>query len=172
MGRGDETMISLSDYKTLISHVLNELGGPYISPDAISLVIRTCVYESDLYHLKQVGGGPARGFPQVELSTAKDILGRYLGLERKADLRRKVHSILGFDPVVLAGDDYQLDLQLQGNMILGIVCCRLKYGMIPKPLPSKDDREAQGGYYRKYYNTAGGKGSAEEFAKVTAAKGV
>jgi len=73
--------------------------------------------------------------------------------------------------VPLAGDDYQLDLQLQGNMILGIVCCRLKYGMIPKPLPSKNDREAQGKYYRLWYNTAGGKGSAEEFVKVTAERG-
>ncbi len=164
-------MISLSDFKALITHVLNELGGPYVSADAVSLVIRTCVYESDLYHLKQVGGGPARGFPQIELSTAKDILGRYLGLERKAELREKVHTTLGFDPVVLVDDDYQLDLQLQGNMILGIICCRLKYGMIPKPLPSKDDREEQGKYYRQYYNTAGGKGSAEEFVKITAERG-
>lgn len=164
-------MISLSDFKALVTHVLNELGGPYVSADAISLVIRTCVYESDLFHLKQVGGGPARGFPQIELSTAKDILGRYLGLERKADLKQKVYSTLGFDPVILAGDDYQLDLQLQGNMILGIVCCRLKYGMIPESLPSKDDRQEQGEYYRRFYNTAGGKGSAEEFVKVTSERG-
>ena len=164
-------MISLSDFRALVTHILNELGHPYVSADAISLVVRTCVYESDLFHLKQVGGGPARGFPQIELSTAKDILGRYLGLERKTDLRARVHATLGFDPVVLAGDDYQLDLQLQGNMILGIVCCRLKYGMIPKPLPPKDDREEQGKYYRQYYNTAGGKGSAQEFVKVIAERG-
>lgn len=164
-------MISLSDFKALVTHVLNELGGPYISPDAMSLVIRTCVYESDLYHLKQVGGGPARGFPQIELSTAKDILWRYLGLDRKADLRERVHSIIGFDPVSLADDDYQLDLQLQGNMILGIVCCRLKYGMIPAPLPSKDDRLAQGEYYKRWFNTSGGKGDAKDFAKLTAERG-
>lgn len=166
-------MISLSDFKTLVTHVLNEIGHPYVSADAISLVVRTCVYESDLYHLKQVGGGPARGFPQIELGEtgAKDILGRYLGLERKAELRQKVHVALGFDPVVLASDDYQLDLQLQGNMILGIICCRLKYGMFPEPLPSKDDRLAQGRYYKRFYNTSGGKGNAEEFAKVTAERG-
>ncbi len=164
-------MISLSDFRALVTHILNELGHPYVSADAISLVVRTCVYESDLYHLKQVGGGPARGFPQIELLTAKDILGRYLGLERKADLRSRVHATLGFDPVALVDDDYQLDLQLQGNMILGIVCCRLKYGMIPNPLPPKDDRKAQGEYYRQWYNTAGGKGSAEEFVKVTAERG-
>ncbi len=166
-------MISLSDFRALVTHILNELGHPYVSADAISLVVRTCVYESDLFHLKQVGGGPARGFPQIELGEkgARDILGRYLALERKAELRAKVHATLGFDPVALAGNDYQLDLQLQGNMILGIVCCRLKYGMIPEPLPSKDDRPAQGRYYKKYYNTAGGKGSAEEFVKVTAERG-
>ncbi len=164
-------MISLTDFKALVTHVLNELGAPYVSADAISLVVRTCVYESDLYHLKQVGGGPARGFPQIEISTAKDILWRYLGLDRKSDLRERVHSIIGFDPPSLADDDYQLDLQLQGNMILGIVCCRLKYGMIPEPLPPKDDRLAQGRYYKAFYNTSGGKGSAEAFARTTAAKG-
>lgn len=164
-------MISLSDFRALVTHVLNELGHPYVSADAISLVVRTCVYESDLYHLKQVGGGPARGFPQVELSTAKDILGRYLSLERKSELRHRVHATLGFDPVILADDDYQLDMQLQGNMILGIVCCSLRYGMIPEPLPAKNDREGQGEYYREHYNTAGGKGSAEEFVKVTAERG-
>ena len=102
-------MISLTDFKALTTHVLNELGHPYATADSISIVVRTCVYESDLFHLKQVGGGPARGFPQIELSTAKDILGRYLGLERKAELRAKVHATLGFDPVPLADDDYQQD---------------------------------------------------------------
>ena len=164
-------MISLSDFRTLVTHILNAMGHPYISPDAVSLVIRTCVYESDLFHLRQVGTGPARGFPQIELDTAKDILDRYLGRQDKADLRAKVHALIGFDPCVLAQDDYMLDLHLQGNMILGIICARLKYGMIPEPLPSKDDREAQGGYYAKYYNTAKGKGTAEGFARTTAARG-
>jgi len=164
-------MINLSDFKSLVTHVINYMGGPYVSSDAISLVIRTCVYESDLYHLKQVGGGPARGFPQIELNTARDTLGRYLGRQDKDDLRNKVHSLIGFDPVALTEDNYMLDLQLQGNMILGIICCRLMYGMIPEPLPSKHDRAAQGRYYAKLYNTAKGKGSAEEFAKVTAERG-
>lgn len=164
-------MISIKDFKSLVTHVLNVLGHPYVSPDAISLVIRTCIYESGLYHLRQLGGGPARGFPQIELDTAKDILGRYLMRQDKADVREKVRSLIGFDPVALAGDNYSLDMQLQGNIILGIVCCRLKYGMIPEPLPSKDDRLAQGRYYKHNFNTAGGKGSAEEFAKVTAERG-
>lgn len=164
-------MISLSDFKALVVHILDGLGHPYETPDAISLVICTCVYESDLYHLRQLGGGPARGFPQIELSTAKDILERYLGRQDKADLRYRVQSLLRFDPVALAGDNYMLDMQLQGNMILGIVCCRLKYGMIPEPLPSKDDRMDQGRYYAKYYNTAKGKGSAEEFVRITAMAG-
>lgn len=167
-------MISLSDFKSLVTHVLNYIGHPYLSPDAISLVVRTCVYESDLYHLKQLGGGPGRGFPQVEIGegkTAVDVLGRYLRRKDKADLRYKIQSLIGFDPCALAGDNYMLDLHLQGNMILGVICCRLKYGMFPEPLPSKDDRLAQGVYYARYYNTAKGKGSAEEFAKVTAERG-
>lgn len=167
-------MISLSDFKSLVTHVINYMGGLYVSSDAISLVLRTCVYESDLYHLKQSGGGPGRGFPQIEIGedrTAVDILGRYLRRKDKEDLRHKVQSLIGFDPCALADDNYMLDLQLQGNMILGIVCCRLKYGMFSEPLPSKDDRMAQGEYYSRYYNTAKGKGSAEDFAKVTAERG-
>ncbi len=161
-------MIHLGDFKTLVIHVLNAIGHPYTTPDAIALVVRTCVYESDLYNLRQRGGGPARGFAQIELgkSGAKDILGRYLARKDKADLREKVRSLIGFDPVALAEDTYLLDLQLQGNIILGILCCRLKYGMIPHPLPPKKDRLAQGEYYKRYYNTAGGKGGALEFAKM------
>jgi hypothetical protein len=166
-------MIHLGDFKTLVTHVVNAMGHPYVSPDAISLVIRTCVYESDLFHLRQVGTGPARGFAQIELGEmgATDILRRYLARKDKAELREKVHSLIGFDPVALSEDNYMLDMQLQGNIILGIVCCRLKYGMIPKPLPSKDDRGAQGRYYKKYYNSKKGKGSAEDFARITAARG-
>ncbi len=152
--------------------MLKAMGPRYSSADAVALVVRTNVYESNLYHLRQRGGGPARGFAQVEPSTAKDILGRYLGLERKADLRSVISGILGYDPVELAGNADMLDLQLQGNLILGVICCRLKYGMVPSPLPAENERMAQGEYYKRYYNTSGGKGGAVEFAKMAGKMGI
>ncbi len=162
----------LGDFSALTARVLKAMGPKYSSADALALVVRTHVYESNLYHLRQRGGGPARGFAQIEMSTALDILGRYLGLKRKAELRATVSGILGYDPVELAGNSDMLNLQLQGNLILGIICCRLKYGMIPAPLPEANERMAQGEYYKRYYNTSGGKGGALEFAKMAGEMGI
>lgn len=159
-------MINIRDYQSLIVHVLQAMGNQYSSPDASSLILRTCVYESKLYYLKQIGDGPARGFPQIKLNTAKDILDRYLGREDKSDLRARIQTLIGFDPVALSSDTYMLDLQLQGNMILGIICCRLKYWMVPHSLPVWDDLKGQARYYKKYYNTAKGKGEMQDFIKI------
>lgn len=158
-------MIDLDQFRSLVIHTLQAMGPKLCSPEAVSLVLRTCVYESDLYYLRQLGDGPARGFPQVEMNTARDILGRYLAREDKADLRQAVHGLIGFDPVALSKDTYRLDLQLQSNIILGIVCCRLKYWMIPAALPPSDNATAQGKYYKAHYNTAGGKGTVQSFVK-------
>jgi len=162
----------LGDFKALVTSVLRLMGPRYSSADAVALVVRTNVYESNLYHLQQRGGGPARGFSQTEISTALDLLGRYLARPSKAELRATISSILGYDPVELAGNADMLDLQLRGNLILGIICCRLKYGTIPSPLPAKNERIAQGEYYKRFYNTSGGKGDAMEFAKMAGELGI
>lgn len=162
----------LDDFKKLTARVLRAMGPRYSSADAQALVVRTHVYESNLYHLRQWGGGPARGFAQIEMTTALDILGRYLARSSKAELRERIAMILGYDPVELAGNIEMLDLQLQGNLILGIIICRLKYGMIPSPLPAENERMAQGRYYKTFYNTSGGKGGAMEFAKMAGELGI
>ncbi len=162
----------LGDFKALTARVLQAMGPRYSSHDAVVLVVRTHVYESNLYHLRQRGGGPARGFAQIEMSTALDILGRYLARPSKAELRAVISGILGYDPVDLAGNSDMLDLQLQGNLILGIIVCRLKYGTIPAPLPAENERMAQGEYYKRFYNTSGGKGGAMEFAKMAEELGI
>ena len=50
---------------------------------------------------------------------------------------------------------------LEANIAYGIMHCRLKYYRVPKKLPS--DLEGQAAYYKKYYNSAHGKASEEEY---------
>ena len=50
---------------------------------------------------------------------------------------------------------------LWGNITAGIVFCRLKYWRVPKRMPNTV--EGQANYWKKYYNTEGGKGDPEHF---------
>ena len=50
---------------------------------------------------------------------------------------------------------------LEKNIAAGIVHCRLKYWRVPKKMPNTI--EGQAGYWKKYYNTEGGKGDPEHF---------
>ena len=50
---------------------------------------------------------------------------------------------------------------LEKNIAAGIIHCRLKYWRVPKKMPSSI--EGQADYWKKYYNTEGGKGDPEHF---------
>ena len=54
---------------------------------------------------------------------------------------------------------------LEKNIAAGIIHCRLKYWRIPKRMPSSI--EGQADYWKKYYNTEGGKGDPEHFVEST-----
>ncbi len=51
------------------------------------------------------------------------------------------------------------------NVAYATAIARLVYYRHPEPLPLPDDVEALGRYYTKYFNTALGQGSAEEFVR-------
>ena len=53
----------------------------------------------------------------------------------------------------------------QGDAVRRAVAEGLVYYRHPEPLPVPGDVEALGHYYKKYFNTALGKGSAEEFVR-------
>ncbi len=162
-------MIHVPDMQRLVGNVLVGMGEKFASSDAVTLVLRTGAVESEYFYQRQLGEGPARSFWQVEPPTAKDILGRYLQRGDKGNLKIRVQHILGFQVQWLLEDEDRLDMQLQGNEILGIILCRLKYWPVPKAIPHTRYPELQATYWLEHYN-AGGRGSVEHF--ISAAKKV
>ncbi len=136
------------------------LGGP--APQR--LLMLTALQESGLVYLAQLGGGPAVSPFQIEPATAQDILGRYL-LQRQ-DLRQRFTDAtepLGAEPVnwhMVGSDSLRRRLQLD----LGFACAvaRLKYWMVEELLPDAPDGPGMADYWKRYYNTASGAGSAQE----------
>ncbi|KKK68336.1 hypothetical protein LCGC14_2945100 [marine sediment metagenome] len=162
-------MIHIPDTLRLVGNVLAGMGDKFAHSDAVTLVLRTGVVESDYFYQRQLGEGPARSFWQIEPPTAKDILGRYLQREDKGNLKMRVQHLLGFRVQWLLEEENRLDMHLQGNEILGVILCRLKYWPVPEPIPHARYVDLQAQYWLEHYN-AGGRGSIEHF--INAAKKV
>ena len=118
------------------------------SAEAEELLMMTAAQESKLgYHSTQLGRGPALGLYGIEPSTHKDIL-RYLS--RRTDLAQKVGMF-----AVKGSDD-----ELVWNLAYATAIARIKYYMIPTPIPSTVKDQAS--YYKKYFNTYLGKATVQE----------
>lgn len=133
---------------TIIWTVVGELGG---GEAAYYLILRTGDAESGYRTRKQYGGGPARGFWQMEPATERDIWENYISY--RPSLKDKLHA------TVEPGDD------LENSDLYACAMCRLHYLRVPESLPAADDIDAQARYWKAHYNTATGKGTVEHFIK-------
>jgi len=125
------------------------------SAAAEELLVATAAHESGGFrHDRQGGGGPARGLLQIEPSTYGDVVDRYL-----VDVRPAWRPLI--DGLVLPTGE-ALD-QLVWNPALGCAVARFKYYMAPEPLPAADDIDALAGYWKRYFNTAAGAGTVDNF---------
>ena len=124
------------------------------SAAAEALLVGTAVQESGLKYLRQFDAGPARGVYQIEPATHDDIVKRYL--KRKAALANTVDALLAPEPKPID--------QLATNLAYATAIARVKYWMDPEPLPEADDIARLAAYWRRVYNTPGGRGEASEFA--------
>ena len=149
--------------------------GKYSGPSAVALVHRTAIVESlNFEYLKQKGAGPAKGFWQIELATAIDLLGRYLVRPSKARLRDEIKYATGINlwyddggEVILAqGTIPYIPHYLETNIALGIVLCRLRYWTQPGSGPIPHDIQGQAEYWKRWYNTPGGGGTVEHFVDL------
>ena len=122
---------------------------------AENLLVGTALVESRLTYLRQFDAGPARGLYQIEPATHDDIWERYL--KYRKSLKARIGALLAPTPS-------RID-QLMTNLAYATAIARLVYYRHPEPLPVPGDVEALGHYYKKYFNTALGKGSAEEFVR-------
>ena len=126
------------------------------SEDAVDLVYKTGNAETGYRHLKQMGGGPAIGFWQVEPATLIDIMDNYVKYRPK--LEKRLIS-LGFDR-------RDIEVRVMSNIALQAVFSRLKYKRDKYALPKSSDLEAQAKYWKRVYNTHLGKGTIEHFMEA------
>lgn len=129
-------------FRSVIIAVLTYYG--LHSRAAVNLLLGTAAQESDLgTHVRQLGGGPALGVFQMEPSTFGWLRDKFAS---------RIPGIAERDE-----DDLVKDL------MLAILFARLRYRVVPSPLPPHDDIEALGRYWKQHYNTPAGAGTVEQF---------
>lgn len=120
-----------------------------------NLVLGTALKESKLIYLKQLGNGPALGLFQMETATHDDIWRTYLN--SRPALVAKLKPIIP-DYAYL---DFPPSVALQWNLAYATAMCRIKYLRAPAALPSNEPL-ALAEYWKRWYNTADGKGEVDE----------
>lgn len=153
-------MNNVDQFKNLILDPTLKDTGLY-SQEASDLLLGTALAESNLEFFKQIGGGPALGFMQMEPLTFNDIFHRYLEREDKAHLKRKVHLMM-----VPYNQNFSMTFSLQQlitNLPFAIMMARIRYLMVPAPIPKNVEGQAE--YWKTYYNTEEGAGTVEKYIK-------
>jgi hypothetical protein len=152
MGICPKQIIELVIYPALVS-----IG--YGDKASVQLVSGTCAQESDMgAYIKQVDG-PALGLFQMEPATHTDIWMNYLRYHQ--ELVKKICQI-AYIPVPNIGV-VPYDETLMYNMKYAAIMCRLKYLMNKESIPSFGSVIDQANYWKKYYNTAAGKGDVQAY---------
>lgn len=100
--------------------------------------------------------GPARGYFQMEPFTHDDLWRGYIGATRRAHLLEGLRKLSDHP-----GDPEEL----VRNQPYAAAMCRIFYLRIPAPLPREGDWNGMAAYWKQYYNTPRGKGTAAGFLK-------
>jgi hypothetical protein len=137
---------------TILRPTLNHIALP--SEAAEQLLLGTALVESRLVHRRQIGGGPARGFFQMEPATHDDIWNNFL--EFRPGLAEKIKSLRSSP----AANAHQ---ELERNDKYACAMARAHYLRAPEVLPEVGDLEGMAGYWKQYYNTPLGAGSVSKY---------
>ena len=138
---------------TIIKPVLTKmaLGGDA----AEELLLGTAVQESmNFKYRKQIGGGPAVGYYQMEPATHDDIWNNFLKYRKK--LANDASSFL-------VSPTANKHSELESNDKYATAMARIHYLRVSAPLPAKGDLVGQANYWKMYYNTPLGKGLPAEY---------
>ena len=144
----------IKEIRNIIAWALKETN--LYSHEAADLVFRTGMAETGYKHLKQMGGGPAIGFFQVEPATLKDTMDNYV--KYRPELQKGLKK-LGYD-------ESDMEYRVMSNIALQAVFCRLKYKRDKYALPLIGDLKGQAEYWKRVYNTHLGKGTIEHFMEM------
>ena len=135
------------------------------SEAAEQLILGTIWQESGGRYLVQLGGGPGTGLIQMEPATHHDIWENFLMY--RDGLRRRVEQFLsGYaEESAAKSGGFPPCGELIGNISYAVAMCRIHYLRVEEPLPEAGDTFAMAEYWKQYYNTASGRGSAQQFAE-------
>lgn len=147
----------------VIEPTLHRMG--MYSEAAVNLLLGTAAQESAMGEYIHQVGGPALGIYQIEMPTANDWLKRYIPLHKAIGDRFTAG-------IMMLGDrklrfklikNIAIHDKLIGDLVFQTALCRIGYYMRPEPLPRADDVEGLARYWKKYHNTAMGRGTELEF---------
>ena len=136
----------------LIATVLE--GTPFPAPEkALPLLLGTIATESLFRYRRQVGGGPALGYAQIEPGTEQDCWRNWIAY--RPEMQRLFAERCGLvRPSVQA---------LEYDLVYGVLLARVIYRRASAPLPEPGDLVGQSEYYKQWYNTPSGKGTPEQY---------
>ena len=123
---------------------------------AEDLLVGTALVESKLRFLRQIGGGPALGFYQIEPATHDDLWNNYL--HNREPLNYRARGLLAPRPS-------ELD-QLVTNPAYATAIARLIYWRRPEPLPETGDVLGYAAYWKAHFNTEEGAGEENHFIET------
>tara|TARA_Y100000004_G_scaffold52017_1_gene57602 strand:+ start:4548 stop:4985 length:438 start_codon:yes stop_codon:yes gene_type:complete len=138
--------------REIAKETLEKMG--MYSEDALNLIMETGMAETGFKHLKQMGGGPAIGFFQVEPWVVTDYYDNYL-IYRTKTLDKIL--ALGFKPTDQV-------FSTISNIAVQVALCRIHYRRVPSAIPSTIEERAK--YWKKHYNSELGKGTVEHYLKA------
>ncbi len=141
--------------KTVIQPVLIRLGTVDLAAE--ELLLGTAVQESlNFMYRSQVGGGPAKGYFQMEPATHDDIWDNYLKYRKNV-----ASTVVSF----LSNPTADKILELETNDKYAAAMARVHYMRVSAPLPKAGDVAAQARYWKQHYNTPLGKGVPHEYVE-------
>ena len=146
-------VIQFRDY--IIKPALSAIG--LQSDSAVNLLLGTAAQESHMgSYIVQMGLGYSGGIGiyQMEAGAYHNVWDNHIA--PNVALIAKIRLFLGYNgkpnPQRMASD-----------LSLASIMCRFYYYAIKKPLPESDNLKDLAEYWKKYYNTALGKGTIEQF---------
>lgn len=132
------------------------------SEGAENLLLGTALAESNLNLLTQMGDGPALSFFQIEPKTYDDAV-RYLYRNGNLALKDRILAACMMEIFPEAKC-------LAWNIRLAVLIARVIYWRRPEPLPDANNPEKLGQYWKRFYNSALGKGTVDHFIKAWSAR--
>jgi hypothetical protein len=129
------------------------------SKAAERLVLGTALVESRLESVRQIGGGPALGYFQMEPDTHDDIWVNFLTAQSRALVKSGLCLLTN-----RAGNSRELEV----NPFYAAAMCRIHYLRKKQPLPDASDLTGMARYWKYHYNTLHGKGKEADFLEKAA----